>query len=251
MTRARYLFVHAHPDDETLDTGAVLLAMREQGVPAYVLTATRGEQGEVVPGTLDRYRSGAELTQAREAELRAAVAVLGVPGHAFLGTPPARAPGRQPRDYQDSGMRWVTPTVAGPSGEAGPQALTSAPLAEVVDDIAAYATAVAATDLVSYDADGGYGHPDHVLLHQATRAAAQQLGLPFWVIVAEPGEQVQWYDSEGHRSSLEAAHHTYATQLTLDAGTVTHVGGQQQPLRLAAGLRRFPPPTSSNTSDEG
>lgn len=236
--RSVYLLVHAHPDDETLATAAVLVVLRAQGRPGYVLTATRGEQGEVVAGTLDRYPSGTTLTAVREAELAAATAVLGVQGHAYLGQPPARAAGRQPRIYQDSGMRWITPTQAGPSGDAGPQALTSAPPEEVAADIAAYAAAVGATDLVSYDADGGYGHPDHVLLHQATAAAADRLGLRFWVIESEPGEAVEWYDAAAYRSTVAAAHRAYATQFTVDGDTITHVGGQQQPVVVATGLRQ-------------
>ncbi len=232
-----YVLAHAHPDDETLATGAVLLGLRGRGDETYVLTATRGEKGEVVPGALDRYAAGTPLVEVREAELGSAVAVLGVHGHAYLGRPPARAEGLAPRRYEDSGMRWVTPTVAGPGEDAGPESLTSADVAEVAGDIAAYAAAVGATDLVSYADDGGYGHPDHVRMHEATRAAAVQLGLPFWIIVSEQAEGDDWFDA-ADRQALDAAHHAYATQFTLEGDTVTHVGGQSTPIVLAAGLRR-------------
>lgn len=232
---SRFLFVHAHPDDETLDTAAVILALPGE---SFVLTATRGEQGEAVPGSTDHYPAGTPLTEVREFELGLAIESLGAAGRAFLGLPPARVAGLMPRRYEDSGMRWVSPTVAGPSDTAGPESLTSASLVEVTADVAAYAREIQASDLVSYDSDGGYGHPDHVLLHHATRAAAEQLGLPFWVITHEPGDQVTWFDAAEHRAALEQAHRAYATQFTLDGNVVTHVGGQTQPLATQAGLKR-------------
>src|SRR5699024_1630771 len=108
-----------------------------------------------------------ELHDERLRELAGAADALGVDRLLWLGEPPARAQG-SPRRYRDSGMRWVTPTVAGPSGDSGPEALTTAPLTEVAADIGAAIDAVDPALVVTYDDEGGYGHPDHVRVHEAT-----------------------------------------------------------------------------------
>jgi LmbE family N-acetylglucosaminyl deacetylase len=239
VTGRTYLLCHAHPDDETLATGAIALALRARGDTVAVLTATRGEQGEVRPGPHAALEGTPELAAVRHQELVTALAALGVTEHAYLGEPPARAIGLSPRRYSDSGMRWVTPTLAGPGDEAGPDALTAVDEAEVATDITAYAQAVEASDLVSYSDDGGYGHPDHIRMHAATRAAAQALGLPFHVIVTDPhGRYDEWLDASAERQSLDRAYDAYQTQFSRDGDAVTHVGGQPDRVITAAGLRR-------------
>lgn len=241
MTDARtYVLCHAHPDDETLATGAIALALRARGDRVLVLTATRGEKGEVMPGPQAALAGTPELAAIREAELTRAVAALGA-DHAYLGTGRARAQGLSPRRYTDSGMRWVTPTLAGPGEDAGPDSLTSADEAEVAADIAACARAVDATDLVSYADDGGYGHPDHIRMHHATQAAARLLGLRFHVIVEDrDGEYDEWLDATDHRAALDVAHDAYQTQFRREGDEITHVGGQPDKVLTAAGLRRAP-----------
>jgi LmbE family N-acetylglucosaminyl deacetylase len=239
MPARTYVLCHAHPDDETLATGALALALRARGDIVHVLTATRGERGEVRPGPYAALEGTAQLAAIRDHELTTALAALKVAGHAYLGTPPARALGRAPRRYTDSGMRWVTPSLAGPGEDAGPDSLTAADLDEVSADIAAYASAVEATDLVSYDDDGGYGHPDHIRMHQATRAAAGQQGIPFHVIVTDAEQAYdQWLDATGQQDALERAYDAYDTQFSRVGDDVTHVGGQADRVVRAAGLRR-------------
>ncbi|HOB03833.1 MAG TPA: PIG-L family deacetylase [Propionibacteriaceae bacterium] len=236
----RYLFVHAHPDDETLATGALIVALVRAGNPCAVVTATRGEEGEIVAGPYSHLAGTPGITEVREAELASALAVLGVTGHAMLGEPPARAPGVEPRRYRDSGMRWVTPELAGPSDTAGPDSLTAADLAEVAADIVAAAQWWRADVLVSYADDGGYGHPDHVRCHEATKLAADELGRPFDVIVTDQDQPHDVWcevDDSGTASVVEA-HLAYGTQFTVDRFAITHVGGQHQDMVLAAGLRR-------------
>ncbi len=238
MTARRYVLCHAHPDDETLATGALALALRARGDAVVVLTATRGELGEVRPGPYAGLEGTPELAAIREREMETALAALGVSGHAYLGEPLARADGLPPRRYTDSGMRWVTPTLAGPGGDAGPDSLTAVDAAEVAADIAAFVLAAEATDLISYDDDGGYGHPDHVRMHQATRAAAKELGLPFHVIVTDPDEPYdEWLDATNQSAALERAYDAYETQFSRVGEDVTHVGGQADRVVRAAGLR--------------
>jgi D-inositol-3-phosphate glycosyltransferase len=173
----RYLFVHAHPDDETLSSGAIILALRRQGAEPLVVTATRGERGEVVPAVAARLdQSG--LAAFRLVERTRALAALGAGDVGFLGQAPNRTSGRPSRTYTDSGMTWLNPHQAGPAPDAAADALSRAPLAEVAADIAATARHWRADVLVSYDRAGGYGHPDHVRCHDATLHAAAALGLP-------------------------------------------------------------------------
>ena len=124
---ARVVFLHAHPDDETLATGVLIADLVASGHPVAVVTATRGERGEIRPGV----DVGDDFIAHREGELAAALAELGVTDHCFLGTPPALASGPMRTEmepspfwaagsvravrFTDSGMRWVTPELAGPA----------------------------------------------------------------------------------------------------------------------------------------
>ncbi len=240
----RVVFAHAHPDDETLATGALIQYLTRHDVTVAVVTATRGERGEVVPGPLSSLAGTAELDTHRVGELSAALRALGAEGPFFLGEPPARASGLSPRRYTDSGMRWVTPTIAGPGDDAGPDAFTSAARDEAASDLAAFLTAWAAELVVSYESDGGYGHPDHVHMHQVARRAAEAVGLPFAEVVSiprdgtpPPTEGVEWYDLTDRYGKLLPALLAHASQFMVDGRDAIHSGGQREPLQLRTGLR--------------
>jgi N-acetyl-1-D-myo-inositol-2-amino-2-deoxy-alpha-D-glucopyranoside deacetylase len=88
------LFAHAHPDDETISTGALIRELVDRGTRVVLLTASRGERGEIVPAVRQLIGDDADaLTAARERELQQALSVLGVSESYMLGTPPARATG--------------------------------------------------------------------------------------------------------------------------------------------------------------
>lgn len=231
----RVVFLHAHPDDETLATGVLLAWMVTQGYQVAVVTATRGEQGAVVPGPLSGLAGTPQLVEHRLVELAGALAELGVPDHAFLGTPPALAAGQQPRRYTDSGMRWLdaAETLAGAGGEAGPDSLTAADLALPAADLAAYLDHFEADSLVAYDAHGGYGHPDHVACHHIARAAAASTGVPLVQVVSEPLLPVPGATELAlpeYLAPVRRALGNYASQLTVEGDEVVHVGGQRQPI---------------------
>lgn len=182
----RVLFVHAHPDDETISTGGSIATLVDRGAGVTVLSCTRGERGEVIPPELKRLEGdGPALARVREAELATAMEILGVTDHRFLGEADARLDGLSPRRYLDSGMRWGA-AGAEALDELDPASLCAAPLGEVAADVAAVLRASGATAVVSYDAHGGYGHPDHIRAHDAALRAAEVLGIPFFAIVA-PG----------------------------------------------------------------
>lgn len=252
--RPRIMFVHAHPDDETITTGGTLAALAEAGLEPLIVTLTRGEQGEVVAGPLEALVAAHGMAVARQNELRTALGMLGVERHAFLGVEPARAEGLPPTIYEDSGMSWGADGRATAGAEAGADALTSVPAMEPLNDLLAAGYLAGAQGIVSYDDGGGYGHPDHVLAHRLARAVAQALELPFWVIGGDhttgdspaPGadtatadDEVEMHDIEPWLDRKIAALRSYATQLTVDGDDIVHVGGQREPIARTEVFQRL------------
>jgi N-acetyl-1-D-myo-inositol-2-amino-2-deoxy-alpha-D-glucopyranoside deacetylase len=165
-TRARLLFVHAHPDDETLTTGITMAAYSARGHEVHVLTCTLGEEGEVIPAELAHLAANRDdtLGPARREELRKAMAVLGVE-HCVLGEDPARGIASR---YRDSGM-------ADSASARHSHAFARADLGEAAAMVAAHITALRPDVVVTYDRQGGYGHPDHVQTHRVTMSALSGL----------------------------------------------------------------------------
>ncbi|MEJ6488671.1 PIG-L family deacetylase [Leucobacter sp. USCH14] len=261
--RARVLFVHAHPDDETIATGGTLAALAEAGREPLLVTLTRGERGEVVAGPLEALVAAHGIAVARQNELKTALGMLGVDRHAFLGVEPARAEGHPPVIYEDSGMAWGPDGRATAAQDASPDALTSAPAVEALNDLLAAAFHSGAQAIVSYDDGGGYGHPDHVFAHRIARAVAHALEIPFWGIVSDvfasdvapvhASESVEAYDVSPWLPRKVAALRAYGTQLTVDGDEIVHVGGQREPIGTVEAFRRLTPvagsPGSSSSAD--
>lgn len=234
---ASVLFVHAHPDDETISTGALIAELVARGVRVTLLTASRGERGEVVPGPLSGLEGTEALTAHREFELQRATEELGIAERFWLGSPPARAAGLAPRIYRDSGMQWIRPGIAGPAEDSGPDALTTAPLAEVAADVAALIEELRPSLVISYDDEGGYGHPDHVRVHEATIAACRAQGVKFAEILHAPVTDTEWFALGDHLDTVTRALRCHASQLTVDGTHVVHSGGQREPIVTSVGLR--------------
>jgi N-acetyl-1-D-myo-inositol-2-amino-2-deoxy-alpha-D-glucopyranoside deacetylase len=192
------LAVHAHPDDETLATGA-LLATWAAEAPVTLVTCTRGERGEVIDtpshptGLADLEGDGPALAVHRQRELAGALAALGVHDHAFLDSVPGPAgegtgqagPARGAR-FEDSGMAWVAPGLAGPAPDSGPTAFARVPLDAAAARLAGVVRSRRPAVVVSYEAGGGYGHPDHVRAHQVTVRALELAADPRAAVVGEP-----------------------------------------------------------------
>jgi N-acetyl-1-D-myo-inositol-2-amino-2-deoxy-alpha-D-glucopyranoside deacetylase len=243
----RVLFVHAHPDDETISTGATIATLVDRGAEVIVLTCTRGERGEVIPDDLHHLAGSLdELGNVREGELAAALAVLGVEDHRMLGNSNARWTGRAPRRYVDSGMQWG-PGGATALGELDALSLSAAEVGEVAADIAAVIIELEPDVVVSYDAHGGYGHPDHVRAHEATRTATEVLGVPFYVIDAAAKKSGQLVVDvapvvDRKRDALEK----YRTQVSVSGDEFSLSSGAPRPIleperfsRLRAPADRF------------
>lgn len=238
----RVLFVHAHPDDETLATGGTIARLVGEGVRVGVLTATRGERGEFVPGSLSGRPPG-ELVPVRLQEVAGALRELGVGDHYWLGTAPALAAGRPPRVYQDSGMQWDAQGVAVPADDVPAEALTAAPIAEPVGDLLALLRRLRPDLVISYESTGGYRHPDHVRVHEITLAGCTAAAIPFAQVLppglAGPGDLA--VDVTAQRARLLSALRCYRTQLEQVADDhVVHVGGQRQELPPVEYFRPVP-----------
>lgn len=232
----RVLLAHAHPDDETISTGGTIAALLARGADVLVVTGTRGERGEVVPGPLHPLEGTPALAPHRERELAAALAALGGPRHAWLGS------GRE-RRYVDSGMAWGPDGFAVAAEDAPVDALSLAPLDEVVADLSCLASAFRPTSIVSYDVRGGYGHPDHVRMREAAGAVAEGLDLPLFEIVEprvddDPGEDALDLRRLGSLPAKRAAMAAHASQLTLDGDDFVLSGGQRHPVGIVERYRR-------------
>ena len=146
------MLVHAHPDDESIGTGATMARYAAQGTHVTLVTCTLGELGEIIPPDLADLAWDREnkLGQYRIGELAAACAALGVTDHRFLG-----GPGR----WHDSGM------MGTPSNDWD-GAFWRADVDEAAGQLLEIIAEVRPQVLVTYDSNGFYGHPDHIQAHR-------------------------------------------------------------------------------------
>ena len=153
----RLLLVHAHPDDETIGTGAVMAKYVTEGVQVTLVTCTLGEEGEVLVPELQHLAADQEdsLGEHRIGELADAMAILGVSDHRFLGGAGT---------YRDSGMMGV------PSNDRD-DCFWRADLLAAACDLVQVIREVRPQVVVTYDDFGGYGHPDHIQAHRVTHYA--------------------------------------------------------------------------------
>jgi N-acetyl-1-D-myo-inositol-2-amino-2-deoxy-alpha-D-glucopyranoside deacetylase len=145
------LLVHAHPDDESIGTGATMAKYAAEGARVTLVTCTLGENGEIIPPELAHLLPD-ELGEHRIGELAAACAALGVTDHRFLGGP---------GHYRDSGMM-------GTEENEDPRSFWHASVDEAAAQLAEVIREVAPQAIVTYDSHGFYGHPDHIQAHRVT-----------------------------------------------------------------------------------
>lgn len=146
---------HAHPDDECIACGGVIRKAAEAGHRVVLVVATRGEQGEIPDGLL---ADGEELWQRRVAETQASADILGAQRVEFLG-------------YRDSGMM-------GTPANDEPGSFWTTPVEEAAQKLAELLRGEQADVLTCYDANGSYGHPDHIQVHRVGMRAAELAGTP-------------------------------------------------------------------------
>ncbi|MBN4925621.1 N-acetyl-1-D-myo-inositol-2-amino-2-deoxy-alpha-D-glucopyranoside deacetylase [Hoyosella rhizosphaerae] len=193
----RILFVHAHPDDETLITGGTIAKYVREGADVMVVTCTLGEEGEVIGDEFALLTSDQadQLGGYRVLELsRACSALAGTDGvgtltHQFLG-----GAGR----WRDSGM-------AGTPAAQNPRAFVNADMMVAASELAAIICDFQPDVVTTYDPNGTYGHPDHIRAHAVTHAAVElaasghmdhvwDVPLLYWSVIGE----------ETHRQALDS-----------------------------------------------
>lgn len=145
------LAVLAHPDDETFGLGGTLALYAQKGFDVYYACATYGEAGSADEEFLKGFKDTAEM---RAQELKRATDILGLKGVFYLG-------------YRDSGMR-------GTEENKHPDAQINHPIDEVAGRIVKLIRELKADVVLTHDPIGGYRHPDHIHVHQATKLAFEK-----------------------------------------------------------------------------
>jgi N-acetyl-1-D-myo-inositol-2-amino-2-deoxy-alpha-D-glucopyranoside deacetylase len=189
----RLLLVHAHPDDETIGTGATMAKYAAAGVHVTLVTCTLGEEGEILVPELAHLAADRDdaLGAVRIDELAAAMKALGVTDHRFLG-----GEGR----WRDSGMMGM------PTNDF-PGCFWQADLDEAIGALVAVMREVRPQVVISYDEVGGYGHPDHIQAHRVAVGAFEASDDPArYPQAGEPWAPVKFYETAIPVSVLRAGY---------------------------------------------
>lgn len=157
LPNQKLLVCLAHPDDEILSSGGTIAKLSGRGVEVVLVCATRGEAGQIAQPELATPET---LGEVREQELLCAARKLGIAEVIFL-------------DYRDSGM-------AGTPDNERPDAFMVAPASAVVSRLAQIIRQIKPQIVLTFEPYGGYGHPDHITIHQHTVAAFDSLANENW-----------------------------------------------------------------------
>jgi N-acetyl-1-D-myo-inositol-2-amino-2-deoxy-alpha-D-glucopyranoside deacetylase len=170
--RFTLMTVHAHPDDETIGTGGTMAKAVADGHRVVLVTCTRGEQGEIVVKDMDTPDNHRRLGEIRAGELEAAMDVLGVTEWENLG-------------YRDSDMM-------GRAGNDDPRSFWQADLDDAARRLAWLIRRYRPDVVTTYNAYGGYGHPDHIRVHDVAVLAVPRAGDAAWYPEQLAGELEPW-----------------------------------------------------------
>lgn len=202
------LLVHAHPDDESIFTGLTMAKAVADGVGVTLVTCTRGELGEIHVSELSDLTPD-ELGAERARELDAAMAILGVTDHRFLG-----GPGR----YRDSGMKWGEDGQATVADDLHPDAFWLADVDEAAGELAEVIDEVRPQVVITYDDFGYYGHPDHIqanrVAHRAVESAEWKVDRLYWCAAEGADVAITAPELLGRKKAAMLAH---ATQIRPDS----------------------------------
>ncbi|MGH1562035.1 N-acetyl-1-D-myo-inositol-2-amino-2-deoxy-alpha-D-glucopyranoside deacetylase [Mumia sp. DW29H23] len=167
----RLLLVHAHPDDETITTGATMAKYAAEGAHVTLVTCTLGEMGEVLVPELAHLAADREdrLGEHRITERDDAMKVLGITDTRWLGGAGT---------YRDSGMVWSESGSATVAPDVASNAFWLADLREAADHLVAVIREIRPQVLITYDDFGNYGHPDHVQAHRVATYAVALAAVP-------------------------------------------------------------------------
>lgn len=187
----RLLLVHAHPDDESIASGATMAKYVSEGAHVTLVTCTLGEEGEILVPGLAHLASDKDdkLGEHRITELAAAMEKLNVTDWRFLG-----GPGK----YRDSGMIGTAPNERQDN-------FWQADLLEATKHLVKIIREVKPQVLITYDDFGGYGHPDHIQAHRVATYAVTLAAVPsFGLDLGEPWEVQKIYWTAFPKSVMRA-----------------------------------------------
>jgi len=186
----RLMAVHAHPDDESSKGAAAMAKYLDEGVEVLVVTCTGGERGDILnPKLKDDPEVLRDIAEVRRHEMAAAIAALGVQ-HEWLG-------------FVDSGLPEGDPLPPLPEGcfALEPLHVASAPLVRLVRQFRPHV-------MTTYDEDGGYPHPDHIMCHRVSLEAFEAAGDPTrYVGTGEPWQPAKLYYNQTFTRARVMAFH--------------------------------------------
>ncbi|MEU5949526.1 mycothiol conjugate amidase Mca [Micromonospora sp. NPDC047465] len=187
--RLRLMAVHAHPDDESSKGAATTAKYVAEGVDVLVVTCTGGERGSVLNPKMDRPDVWANIAEIRRGEMDAARAILGVE-QAWLG-------------FVDSGLPEGDPLPPLPEGCFALQdvEVAAGPLVRLMREFRPHV-------VTTYDEQGGYPHPDHIMTHKISVAAFDAAGDPErYPELGEPWQPLKlYYDIGFSKGKIMALH---------------------------------------------
>lgn len=177
LTGTRIAAIFAHPDDEAFSIGGIAAALTDRGASITLISATRGEEGEI---SRPHLATRENLGQVREQELRNAAAILGISDVRFL-------------DYRDSGM-------FGDDANRRPDAFVQHSIEEVAGKIIEILREVRPAAVVTFSEEGVYLHPDHIHIHESVVLARQRAPelFPHLYFVSAPREYLLNLANQDH-----------------------------------------------------
>jgi mycothiol S-conjugate amidase len=191
--RLRLLAVHAHPDDEASKGSATVARYVREGVDVLIATCTGGERGSILNPAMDRPDVIANLAGIRHHEMEQAIEIIGA-HHAWMG-------------FVDSGLPEGDPLPALPEGcfALEPMEITAEPLVRLVRTFRPHV-------MTTYDENGGYPHPDHIMCHKVSIEAFDAAADPDrYPGCGEPWQPLKlYYHMTFHLPRFEALHNAMA-----------------------------------------
>jgi len=183
------MHVHAHPDDESSKGAATTAKYVAEGVDVHVVTCTGGERGSILNQNMDRPDVLANIAEIRRQEMEEARQILGV-SQDWLG-------------FEDSGWPEGEPRPPLPDGcfASQPLEVAARPLVRLMRSFRPHV-------VTTYDENGGYPHPDHLMCHQVSVAAFDAAGDPDRYPETGPVWQPLklYYHHSFHRERTQALH---------------------------------------------
>lgn len=208
------LLVHAHPDDETIGTGATMARYAAEGAAVTLVTCTLGEEGEILVPDLVHLGSAQEdrLAEHRLGELNDAMAALGITDHVRLGGD---------HRFRDSGMEYDERGMATASATLHDDCFWRTDLLTAAAELVPVIRSRRPQVVITYNEYGGYGHPDHVQAHRVASYAVQLAGVRSY----RPDLGEAWVTPRFLWTSMSASWMRKAIRALREAGDTESWGG--------------------------